>query len=61
LRVLKAATEKRHPDPADVAELRDKALSFDPNQPIDMLACDIINRELAVKRAKLQASRSAAT
>jgi hypothetical protein len=45
LRVLAALTEKRHPDPADVAELR----RLDPGQihlPLDELACDVIQRAI---------------
>jgi hypothetical protein len=54
LRVLKAITERRHPDPNDVEKLR----SLDPllaNLPDDELACDVIQRGL--QRWKTQHDR----
>lgn len=53
VRVLTAITEKRHPEPADVEELR----RLDPllrDMPLDELACDVIQQALK-RRAELRA------
>ena len=48
LRVLKAVMEKRHPDPADIAALRDLAGPQPQDIDVDELACEVI--QTALKR-----------
>ena len=51
LRVLAALTEKRDPDPQDVAELR-KLLPDAPQEfGMDELACDVIQRAIKHRAA----------
>jgi hypothetical protein len=51
LAVLTAYTEHRHPQPADVDLLKKHALPSEADLPIDELACEIVRRELAVRKA----------
>jgi hypothetical protein len=53
LRVLTALTEKRHPDPADVEELR-RLAPLHADCPLDELACDVI-QEAIRRRAEVRA------
>ena len=51
LAVITACTEHRHPEPADVEFLNKHALPSEAGLPIDELACEIIRRELATRKA----------
>jgi hypothetical protein len=45
LRVLSAVMDHHEPDPADVAELH-RLAPFHPEEPIDEMACEVIQSEL---------------
>jgi hypothetical protein len=53
LRVLTAITEKRQPDPADVATLHGYAASQDTAMDLDQLACEVIQKAIK-RRAKVR-------
>jgi len=51
LAILSDCTEHRCPQPADVELLRKHALPSEAILPIDELACEVIRRELAKRKA----------
>jgi hypothetical protein len=57
LRVLKAVTEKRHPDPADIAALRDLAGAQPQDIDVDELACEAIQKALKRRAAAPEVRR----
>jgi hypothetical protein len=56
LRVLKAVMEKRHPDAADIAALRDLAVPQPQEIDVDELACEVIQKALK-RRADARGAR----
>ena len=52
LAVLRAITDRVHPAIDDIAALRRHATAAEARLPIDELACAIITRELAARRAR---------